>query len=42
MDAFSVCVANGLNEPEMSAGRSIKIAGDIAVFQGIMPMLGRI
>ena len=40
MDAFSVSLANGLNEPKMSAGKMCAIAGIFAVFQGMMPMIG--
>ena len=40
MDAFSVSLANGLNEPEMKGGRMNLIAGVYAVFQFAMPMLG--
>ena len=40
MDAFSVSLANGLNEPKMKAGRMCLIAGTFGVFQALMPMLG--
>ncbi len=40
MDAFSVSLANGLNEPKMKAGRICSIAGVFAVFQALMPMTG--
>lgn len=40
MDAFSVSLANGLNEPNMSSGRTCGIAGVFAFFQALMPMLG--
>ena len=40
MDAFSVSLANGLNEPKMSSGRACAIAGTFALFQFLMPMLG--
>lgn len=40
MDAFSVSMANGLNEPEMKRGKMCEIAGVFAVFQGLMPMAG--
>lgn len=40
MDAFSVSLANGLNEPEMKAGRMCSIAGVFAAFQFCMPMIG--
>ncbi len=40
MDAFSVSLANGLNEPDMKKGRVCLIAGVFAGFQALMPMLG--
>lgn len=40
MDAFSVSLANGLNEPQMKAGRMSGIAGTFAIFQAVMPMTG--
>ena len=40
MDAFSVSLANGLNEPCMKKRRMCGIAGIFAVFQGIMPLIG--
>lgn len=40
MDAFSVSLANGLNEPEMRKHRQCFIAGTFAFFQFIMPMAG--
>lgn len=40
MDAFSVSMANGLNEPSMKRRKKIAIAGIFAVFQAVMPMLG--
>ena len=40
MDAFSVSLANGLNEPYMKKGRMCGIAGVFAFFQALMPMLG--
>lgn len=40
MDAFSVSLANGLNEPNMKKGRMCGIAGVFAFFQALMPMLG--
>lgn len=40
MDAFSVSMANGLNEPKMHGSKMIKIAGTFAAFQAIMPMTG--
>ena len=40
MDAFSVSLANGLNEPKMKTGRMSLIAGVFAFFQFAMPMIG--
>lgn len=40
MDAFSVSMANGLNEPCMKRGKSVGIAGMFAFFQALMPLLG--
>ncbi|MBQ7386444.1 MAG: manganese efflux pump [Ruminococcus sp.] len=40
MDAFSVSLANGLNEPKMKKRRQCFIAGVFAFFQFIMPMAG--
>ena len=40
MDAFSVSLANGLNEPSMAKRRMIAIASIFALFQFAMPMLG--
>ena len=40
MDAFSVCVANGLREPEMPVPRRIMMAGIYAFFQFMMPLIG--
>ncbi|MBR5515050.1 MAG: manganese efflux pump [Clostridia bacterium] len=40
MDAFSVSLANGLNEPCMKKRRQILIAGTFAFFQFIMPLIG--
>ena len=40
MDAFSVSLANGLNEPQMKKKRMSGIAGVFAFFQWFMPMLG--
>ena len=39
-DAFSVSLANGLNEPCMRTRKACGIAGIFALFQGVMPMLG--
>jgi putative Mn2+ efflux pump MntP len=40
MDAFSVSIANGLNEPAMPPRRMALIAGTFALFQCAMPLLG--
>ena len=40
MDAFSVSLANGLNEPSMKKRKALGIAGLFALFQGVMPLLG--
>lgn len=40
MDAFSVSLANGLNEPKMKGGKMCAVAGVFGVFQGLMPLLG--
>ena len=40
MDAFSVSIANGLNEPKMKASKSLSIAGVFAFFQALMPLIG--
>ena len=40
MDAFSVSIANGLNEPKMPAKRVLLIAGTFALFQTVMPLTG--
>ncbi|MBE5881908.1 MAG: manganese efflux pump [Lachnospiraceae bacterium] len=40
MDAFSVSLANGLNEPAMKKKRMCAIAGVFAFFQAFMPMTG--
>lgn len=40
MDAFSLSLVNGLNEPKMKSGRMSGIAGTYAVFQAVMPMAG--
>ena len=40
MDAFSVSLANGLNEPKMKIGKMCTVAGIFAFFQYLMPMLG--
>ena len=40
MDAFSVSLANGLNEPKMKTNKMCGVAGVFAFFQALMPMLG--
>ena len=40
MDAFSVSLANGMNEPRMRTGRMCGMAGVFSVFQGLMPLIG--
>lgn len=40
MDAFSVSLANGLNEPNMKKHRMCGMAGLFAFFQALMPMIG--
>ena len=40
MDAFSVSLANGLNEPCMKKRRMCAISGMYAFFQALMPMTG--
>lgn len=40
MDAFSVSLANGLNEPQMRRSKMWGVAGTFAFFQALMPMLG--
>ena len=40
MDAFSVSMANGLNEPEMDRKKELLIAGAFGVFQTLMPLIG--
>ncbi|MBQ8145889.1 MAG: manganese efflux pump [Clostridia bacterium] len=40
MDAFSVSLANGLNEQTMKRGKALGIAGVFAFFQGLMPLIG--
>lgn len=40
MDAFSVSLANGLNDPKMTKGKMCGMAGVFAFFQALMPMLG--
>ena len=40
MDAFSVSMANGLHDPQMSRRRGVQIAGTFGIFQAVMPMTG--
>ena len=40
MDAFSVSLANGLNEPTMKKSRMCGVAGIFSVFQFAMPLIG--
>ncbi len=40
MDAFSVSLANGLNEPKMRKKKMLGISGTFGFFQGLMPMIG--
>lgn len=40
MDAFSVSLANGLNEPRMKKSRMNLMAGTFGVFQFLMPLIG--
>jgi len=40
MDAFSVSLANGLNEPAMKQRRMCGVAGIFSLFQFAMPMIG--
>lgn len=40
MDAFSVSMANGMNEPGMKRSRMLGISGVFAGFQALMPMIG--
>ncbi len=40
MDAFSVSLVNGMNEPRMRRSRMLQIAGTFAGFQFAMPMIG--
>lgn len=40
MDAFSVSMANGLNEPRMKRRKIIAIAATFGGFQFLMPMIG--
>ncbi len=40
MDAFSVSLANGLNEPKMKKRKMTAVAGTFALFQAAMPLIG--
>lgn len=40
MDAFSVSLANGLNEPHMKTHKMSVIAGVFGLFQALMPLTG--
>jgi len=40
MDAFSVSVANGFNEPNLKLKKSFSIAGTFSFFQFVMPLIG--
>lgn len=40
MDAFSVSLANGLNEPGMPKHKMLGVAGIFGIFQGAMPLIG--
>jgi len=40
MDAFSVSVVNGMNEPDMPRRKMLLIAGVFALFQIAMPLIG--
>lgn len=40
IDAFSVSLANGLNEPHMKTRKMCGIAGVFAFFQALMPFIG--
>lgn len=40
MDAFSISLTNGLNEPDMKKSRMLLIAGTFAGFQIMMPLIG--
>lgn len=40
MDAFSVSLANGLNEPKMKKGRMCAVALVFSFFQFLMPLIG--
>ena len=40
MDACAVSMSNGLNEPNMKAGKAILMAAMFGFFQALMPMIG--
>ncbi len=40
MDAFSVSLANGMNEPCMKKGKMLGTAGIFSLFQALMPFIG--
>ncbi len=40
MDAFSVSLANGMNEPKMKNAKASGVAGIFAFFQFLMPLIG--
>ncbi len=40
MDAFSVSLANGLNEPQMKRKKAVGIAATFGGFQAAMPLIG--
>ena len=40
MDAFSVSLANGLNDAKMKTNKMLGVAGIFAFFQALMPMIG--
>ena len=40
MDAFSVSIANGLNDPKMERRKMCGVAGVFALFQFFMPLIG--
>ena len=40
MDAFSVSLANGLNEPDMKRRKMCAVAGVFGFFQALMPLIG--
>jgi putative Mn2+ efflux pump MntP len=40
MDAFSVSIANGINEPCIKPRKALIISGIFAIFQALMPLIG--